>query len=173
MVIRNHVNGRVNDEIGWLLGILRQTRFALYEPLYPSKDKAFVYHLHNVVPMSKRFGRRCTNVIQMLCVYCGIVCFIHDFFFQKVLAELRESLGERLDGIGMHVNKLNIFKPKIVFFIYAVPKLDFLYSVGYITGTYDPKSPQKTQCFSRIILNVAQRKIISLNVHIKNYCLLK
>ena len=76
----------------------------------------------------------------------------------------------------MHVNKLNIFQPKTAFFIYAVPKLNTLYSVGYITDTYDPKSPRKTQCFSRITLNIAQReigKIISLNVHTINDCLLK
>ena len=178
MVIRHHVNGRVDGDIGWLLGILRQTRFALYEPLYPSKYKAFIYHLHNAVPMSKRFGRRCTNVMQMLCVCCGIVSFIHDifYFFQQALDASRKWLGDRLDGIGMHVNKLNIFKPKTVFFIFAVPKLNSLYSVEYITDTYDPKSPQKIQCFFRITLNVAQReigKIINLNVHTKNDCLLK
>ena len=77
MVIRHHVNGRVNGEIGCLLSILRQTQFPLYEPLYPSKDKTFVCHLHNVVPTSKRFGRRCTNVIQILCVCCSIVCLAH------------------------------------------------------------------------------------------------
>ena len=30
--------------------------------MYPSKHKTFVVHLYNVGPMSKRLGRRCTNV---------------------------------------------------------------------------------------------------------------
>ena len=34
-----------------------------------SKRKTFIWHLYNVGPTSKTSGRRCTNIIQMFCVY--------------------------------------------------------------------------------------------------------
>ena len=36
---------------------------------HPSKHKTFIYHLYNVGLVSKSLGRRCTNNIQMFCVY--------------------------------------------------------------------------------------------------------
>ena len=36
---------------------------------HPSKHKTYIYHLYNVGLVSKTLGRRCTNNIQMFCVY--------------------------------------------------------------------------------------------------------
>ena len=39
----------------------------------PSKHKTFAQHLYNGRPMSNTLSRRCTNVIQMFCVYWDVM----------------------------------------------------------------------------------------------------
>ena len=50
--------------------------FIHYKPRIPSKQKTFVQHLYNVGTTSKTLGRRCTNAIQMFCVYWAAIAIL-------------------------------------------------------------------------------------------------
>ena len=46
------------------------------ETILPINHKTFVYNFYNVGPTSMTLGRRCANVVQMVCVYWDTV-FMH------------------------------------------------------------------------------------------------
>ena len=57
-----------SDNVTAIIGEF-STDWTLIHGWLPSKNKTFVWHLCNVGPTSKTSGRRCTNAIQMFCVY--------------------------------------------------------------------------------------------------------
>ena len=67
----------------------------LYNVLFllgvPSKHKTFLSHLCNVGPTSKTLGRRCTNVIQMFCLYweCPLAINLNINHFPKQNRDLQ------------------------------------------------------------------------------------
>ena len=62
----------------------------------PSKHRTFVQQLYNVRPTSKKFGRLCTNFIEMFCV-CWICCSSrcpYGWPAVKMLPQHSESVGD-------------------------------------------------------------------------------
>ena len=80
--IKSHIKHTVLNNVMYVLWKLKGHSNASNG--LPSKHKTFVSHLYNVGPTSKTLGRRCTNGIQMFCVYWLVaLSALFEYIFYK------------------------------------------------------------------------------------------